>query len=345
MVLENYIANQYVRAIIIFAALLIILRVVVSISERSLLRLVKKTKTELDDIIIEKSSKPITIILFFISLAIAINELTITGNLLKNINAFIYSGIAIFVGYLIYVLIDIVVFEAWKKIAEKAKIGVGESLASLIHGVLKIILFVLVFLYLLDLWGVEITPLLAGLGIAGLAIALALQPILSNIFSGISMIMDKSVRVGDLVYLDPETKGKIKKIGLRSTKIRTFDNELIIVPNSKLAESKIQNIALPEPKTRVVIPFSVAYGSDVDKVKEIVMKEIKTIKNFCKEPEPVVRFREMGESSLNFKAYFYVESFEDRFAAIDEANTKIYNALNKNKISIPFPQMDVHMKK
>ena len=345
MVLEHYIANQYIRAIIIFAVLLIILRVVTSILERVLLRLVKKTKTKVDDIIIKKSSKPITIILFFISLAIAINELTITGNLLKNINAFIYSGIAIFVGYLIYVLINTIVFDAWKKIVTKAKIGAGESLTSSLHGVLKIILFVLVFLYLLDIWGVEITPLLAGLGIAGLAIALALQPILSNIFSGISMIMDKSVRVGDLVYLDSETKGKIKKIGLRSTKIRTFDNELIIVPNSKLAESKIQNITLPEPKTRVVIPFSVAYGSDVDKVKKIVMKEIKTIKNFCKDPEPVVRFREMGESSLNFKAYFYVESFEDRFAAIDETNTKIYKTLNKNKIRIPFPQMDVYMKK
>ena len=75
------------------------------------------------------------------------------------------------------------------------------------------------------------------------------------------------------------------------------------------------------------------------------MEEIKTIKKFLNEPEPVVRFREMGESSLKFKAYFYVESFEDRFAAIDEINTKIYNALNKNKIIIPFPQMDVHMKK
>ena len=112
MFLENYIANQYIRAIIIFAALLIILRVAASILERTLLKLAKKTKTELDEIIIQKSSKPITIILFFMSLAIAINELTITENLLKNINAFIYSGIAIFVGYLIYVLIDIVVFDA-----------------------------------------------------------------------------------------------------------------------------------------------------------------------------------------------------------------------------------------
>jgi len=344
MVLEQYISNQYVRAIIIFVVLLIVLRIAASLLERVLLRLVKKTKTDLDDIIIQKSSKPITIILFFISLGIAINELTIKESLLGSITAFVYSGIAIFTGYLAYVLIDIAVFDVWKKIAAKAKIRTGESLASLIHGVLKIILVILVLLYILDLWGVEITPLLAGLGIAGLAIALALQPVLSNIFSGVSMIMDKSVRVGDLVYLDTETRGKIIKIGLRSTKIKTFDNELIIMPNSKLADSKIQNIALPEPKTRVVIPFSVAYGSDVDKVKKIVMEEIKSVKNFCEEPEPVVRFREMGNSSLNFKAYFYVESFEDRFAAIDEANTKIYNTLNRNKISIPFPQMDVHIK-
>jgi len=148
--LENYIANQYIRAIIVSIALLIILKIGIFILERTLLKLVKKTKTDLDDIILKKSSKPITIILFFISLAIAINELTISESLLKNIHVFIYSGIAIFVGYLIYVLIDLVVFNAWQKLAEKAKIDAGESLAPLIHGVLKIILFVLVFLYILD---------------------------------------------------------------------------------------------------------------------------------------------------------------------------------------------------
>lgn len=159
------------------------------------------------------------------------------------------------------------------------------------------------------------------------------------------MILDKSVRTGDLVYLDSNAKGTVEKIGLRSTKIRTFDNELIIVPNNKLAESQIQNVALPEPKSRVVIPFSVAYGSNVEKVKKIVMTEIKSIKNIVKDPEPMVRFLEMGDSSLNFKAYFYVDSYENRFSSIDEANTKIYNALNKNKISIPFPQLDVNLKK
>ena len=168
---------------------------------------------------------------------------------------------------------------------------------------------------------------------------------LSNIFGGVSIILDKSVNVGDLVNLDDGTSGKISKIGIRATKVQTFDNEMIIVPNSKLANSNIKNIAQPEPKSRVVIPFGVAYGTDIEKVRKVVMKEIKTVTGFAKEPEPSVRFVEMGDSSLNFKAYFFVESFEQRFNAIDEANTKIYNALSKNKIEIPFPQMDIHVKK
>ena len=107
---------------------------------------------------------------------------------------------------------------------------------------------------------------------------------------------------------------------------------------------KIQNVAEPEPKTRVVIPFGVAYGSNVSKVKKIVITELNKIENFIANPEPIVRFTEMANSSLNFKAYFYVDSFENKWKAIDEANTLIYNALNKNKISIPFPQLDINIK-
>lgn len=345
MVLEQYIANDYARAVIVFAVLLVVLRIVISILERAVLRLVKKTETELDDIIIKKSSVPITLLLVVLSFKLALDELVIEGVLLSRIDGVIYSLMVIFVGYLIYVIVDVAVFDVWTKVSKKAKIDIGESLGTLIHGALKILLIVMAILYILSIWGIEITPLLAGLGIAGLAIALALQSVLANIFSGVSIIMDKSIRVGDLVYLDGGIKGKIKKVGLRSTRVVTFDNELIIVPNTKLAEGVIQNIALPEPKTRVVIPFGVAYGSDIEKVKKLVLKEINSVKNVLKDPEPSVSFREMADSSLNFKAYFYVKHFSDRFVAIDEANTKIYNTLNKNGIEIPFPQMDVHVKR
>ena len=188
-------------------------------------------------------------------------------------------------------------------------------------------------------------PLIGALGIAGIAVALALQPVLGNIFSGASMVLDRTIGIGDLVYLDSQTQGKVVKIGMRSTRILTFDNELIIVPNSVLAEGKIQNVAKPEPQTRVVIPFGVAYGSEIAQVKKLVLEEIEKMEFACKDPAPKIRFLEMADSSLNFKVYFYVETFDHRADAIDEANTRIYNALNREGIEIPFPQMDVNLKK
>ena len=344
-ILDQYITNPFLRFAVLIVLLLVVLRAVVFLLGWVLLRVTAKTKTEVDDLLVKKTSSPITLILFLIGIRIALEQITL-GDTVKiyTINI-LYSLIVVAVSYVIYVFLDLVILRAWKKFSAKSRIRIEPALASLIHGTLKIILVILAALYILDLWGVEIGPFLAGLGIAGLAVALAFQSTLSNILGGVSIIMDKSVRVGDLVYLDAETSGRIMKIGLRSTKIQTFDNELIIVPNSKLADGKIQNVALPEPKTRVVVPFGVAYGSDIEKVKKIVLKEIKSVKRVVNDPEPSVKFLEMADSSLNFKAYFYVESFEIRLSAVDEANTKIYNALNKNKIEIPFPQMDVHVKK
>lgn len=343
--LNQLINNQYLRTLAVFVILFALTRLGASILERAVLRLVSKTKTDLDDIIIKKSSKPISILLLLIALRISINEIAIIDSTQTMIHDMIYSLIVIVAAYIVYVITDVLIVELWKGFSQKADLKTGESLTAIINGFVKIILILLSLVYILHIWDVEIVPILGALGIAGLAVALALQPTLSNIFSGISIILDKSISVGDLIYLDNETKGTIEKIGLRSTRIKTFDNELLIIPNNKLAEGKIQNVALPEPKSRVVIKFSVAYGSEIEKVKKIVLKEINSIKNISKDPLPLVRFIEMTSSSLDFKVYFYVDSYQHRFDAIDEANTKIYNALNKNKIRIPFPQMDVHLKK
>ena len=345
MVLEQYIANDYLRSLIIAIIILLLARIIVSIFFGTLKGFTKRTKTDVDDKIIKRSVTPLTITIFLFAIKIPLNELPLTAEIEAIVARIISSIIIAVIGYLIYALFDIIIVRAWRGFAKRTKTNIDESLTSLIHTLLRITIIILVGLYILDLWGIEIGPLLAGLGIAGLAVALALQPVLANIFSGVSMILDKSLKVGDLVYLDVTTRGKVEKIGLRSTKIRTFDNELIIIPNTKLAESQIQNIALPEPKSRAIIPFGVAYGSDVNKVKKIVIKELKSISGVSKDPEPFVRFTEMAASSLNFNAYFYVDNFENRASAKDEANTKIYNALNKAKIEIPFPQMDVNMKK
>jgi MscS family membrane protein len=175
-----------------------------------------------------------------------------------------------------------------------------------------------------------------------------LQNTLGNVFGGIALIIDKSIKVGDVVKLDDNTMGTVMDIGLRSTRIKNFDNEMVIVPNGDLASKKIQNFAPPDPSGRVVVPFSVAYGSDPDKVKKAVLKNVKKLPGVkLDDPEkmPFVWFLEMGDSSLKCKLYFHVMDYKTRFTALDAANTMVYNELKKAKIKIPFPQMDVHLKK
>jgi MscS family membrane protein len=343
--LENYIANQYLRALAVVVLVFVVLRLLVFIIEKIILKATSKTKTDIDDIFVKKVTKPVSMIILLIGFRIAIEELGLAETVEVVIANILWSCVVVALGFVVFYFVDIVLVVGIKKtLKHAADSEVVDSLMSLMHSILKVILVVLVFIYILDIWGIEIGPFLAGLGIAGIAIAFAMQESLSNIFAGISMILDKSVKVGDLIYLDADTRGKVLHVGLRSTKMISFDNELMIMPNSKVANGRIQNIGEPDPKARVVIPFGVVYGSNIDKVKRIVVNEIKKVKNFINEPEPSVKFLEMGSSSLNFKAYFYVDSFEHRFGAIDEANTKIYNALNRAGIEIPYPQMDLHFK-
>lgn len=337
--------NEYLTALIYLVIWFVIIKIGVFIVEKIVLKLTVKTKPNLDDLIIEKSSKPATFIALIIGFKIALDKLTLSDNLSGILDNVFFSLIFLASIYVAYVIFNLSFERVWKKAAKKANVKPNEALIQLTRVTLQVVLIIFAIIYLLSHWGIEIAPLLAGIGIGGIAIAFAMQSSLANVFGGISVILDKTIRVGDWIKLEDGTVGIILNIGLRSTKMKTFDNEILFIPNSTISNTKVQNIALPDPKARVVIPFGVAYGSDIEKVKKVVLKEIEKVGHFINDPEPSVKFLEMGDSSLNFKAYFYVDTFENRFGAIDEANTRIYNVLNKAKIEIPFPQMDVHLKK
>jgi len=342
--IEEYIQNDYLRFVAVVLGIFIILQLTVFFIKKIVEKLVKKSSTQLDDIILEKTREPITYLLFLIGLKISIRILPLAKETYSFLEKGIGSLIILVSFYLGYFIVNLLVGLAWKNYSRKSNKAKNQGLYYLVESTLKVALVIAALLSLLSYLGVEVGPLIASLGIGGVAIAFAMQSSLANVFGGISIILDKTVRVGDLVNLKDNVAGKITRIGLRSTKIKTFDNEIIIIPNSKLANENVLNVAQPEPKSRVVIPFGVAYGSNIEKVKKIVLGELKKIEGFIEVPSPSVKFLEMGDSALKFKAYFFVESFEKRFGAIDEANTRIYNALNRAKIKIPFPQMDVHIK-
>jgi len=339
--------NPYLQAAVIFMGFFILSKLFVFISQNIILKITKKTKTKVDDLIVKSTNKPISLLLVFVGIHLAVIPLGLSEKISWAIRNIASSFIVVIITYIIIVVLDILIDSWGKGWAEKTRSRVDDQIIVLIHRFSRILFAILAFLFILDMWGIKIGPLLASLGIAGIAIAFAMQNTLGNIFGGISMILDKTIKVGDVIQIDDKTTGTVLDIGLRSTRIRTFNNEVVIIPNGQLANSKVDNYAPPDPSARVVVPFSVAYGSNVDKVKKVVLKEIDKIKGLKKgkDAEPFVRFIEMSDSSLNFKAYFWMEDYMERWRAKDEANTLIYDALNKNKISIPFPQMDVHLKK
>ena len=156
------------------------------------------------------------------------------------------------------------------------------------------------------------------------------------------MILSKTFRVGDKIEVEG-ISGNVVEVGIRATRIRTFDNELVIVPNGTMATAIIKNYHQPNHKARVVVPFGVEYGTKIEKARKVALDVAKGMKDIIKDdPAPFVVFKEMADSSLNFELRFWVEDVNNSWPKHWEANEKLYNALNKAKIGIPFPSMTVY---
>jgi small-conductance mechanosensitive channel len=225
---------------------------------------------------------------------------------------------------------------------ETAVTGLGTSLT-------RILIFTLGGLLTLSTLGISVTPLLAALGVGGLAVGLALQDTLSNLFSGIHILVEKPVRVGDYVKLDTGQEGYVTDIGWRTTRIRMLPNNMVIVPNAKLAQSIITNYYLPEQRMSLLVPVSVSYASDPDRVEKILVEEAARaageVPGLLPDPPPFVRFIPgFGESSLDFTLICQVSEFVDQYLAQHELRKRIFHRFQQEGIEIPFPQRVVHMR-
>ncbi len=335
--------NKALQALLLLVSFIILAKIFLWFSKKFIRRLIRKTKTDLDDKLIDISEKPIAGVLVLIGIKLALVPLNITGSYKIVIAHFINSLIIIAIFYS-FSLIANALIDVWgKNFAKKTKTKVDNELLPLVHKTVKVILFILGILFILKEWDINITPILASLGIAGLAVGLALQPTLSNIFAGIALILDRTFKKGDIIEIEGIT-GIIEDIGLRTTKIKTFDNDIVTVPNNSLATSKIINHLLPDLKARFNVKVSVAYGTKVEKVKEIIMNQIKNNKRILKDPNPAILFSEMGDFALKLDVYAWVDDFAIKGVVKDELTTAIYNALNKNKIEIPYPAYSVYRK-
>lgn len=223
------------------------------------------------------------------------------------------------------------------------------SMRTLILSVWRIGFFALGGLILLDTLGISITPLLASLGVGSVAVALALQDTLGNFFSGLYLLLDRPIRVGDFVKVDGASEGEVVRIGWRSTQIRLGTNNTMVIPNSKLSTSILTNYDFPQPETTVPVELGVAYGSDLEHVErvtiEVATEILKRVPGAVPEFAPNVRFHTFADSSINFSVTLRARHFPDSGVIKHEFIKALHKRYGREGIDIPFPQRVVYQAK
>lgn len=200
-----------------------------------------------------------------------------------------------------------------------------------------------IYAFLLS-WKINVTGWLASAGILGLAIGFAAKDTLANLFAGVFILADAPYKLGDYVVLSSGERGKVVEIGMRSTRILTLDDIEIVVPNSAIASGMIVNESGgPSMAERIRIKVGVAYGSDVDQVRAVLLRVADAESAVNRSPEPRVRFRAFGDSSLDFELLAWIDHPARRGLVTDKLNTAVYKAFLAEGIQIPFPQRDVHL--
>ena len=217
--------------------------------------------------------------------------------------------------------------------------ALGRPMAGLGQSVARGVVYCVGLLVLLAALGIQITPILAALGVGGLAVALALQDTLSNLFAGIHLLADKPIRVGDYVKVADTAEGHVVDIGWRSTRVRMLQNVVVTIPNKRVAESIITNYDMPEPRMALLIRVGVDYGTDPDLVERLLVEEAKRavgdVPGLLAEPAPTARLIPgFGDFSLDFTLACQVKSFTDQFAVQHELRKRILRRLVAEGVQI-----------
>jgi small-conductance mechanosensitive channel len=219
--------------------------------------------------------------------------------------------------------------------------------ASIFTNVIRFTIFVIGLLIVLQALEISITPILTALGVGGLAVALALQDTLSNLFAGIHIIASKQIKPGDYVKLDSGDEGYVTDISWRNTSIRALPNNMVIVPNSKMASAIIINYYQPEREMSVVFPIGVSYGSDLAKVEKVTIEVAKEVlgrvTGGVKTFEPFVRYHTFADFSINFSVILRVNEFVDQYLVKHEFVKALHKRYGEEGIEIPFPIRTVFM--
>lgn len=308
----------------------------------------RKTKTKWDDILIDELKVPVIAWILLLGVFSAAFTLPIE----EGIKAVLHSAYEVLevliVAWGIYRVFRHVFIPWMHEWASRTDTEVDDVLVPVIDKVGMVTILIVTGLMVLSNAGIDITVLLAGMGIIGIVIGFAAQDSLGNFFAGIMLLLDRPFKIGDYIMFQGDDKVyQVKDVGLRSTKLYDiFEHTMVFLPNSVVANSRIINLERPDAQIKVTINVGVAYGSDVEKVIRVMEDVALQHPDVVKEGHrgPIVRFTGFGDSSLDFILIAWVKDVRDQWEVASELRRTIYRRFAEEGIEIPFPQMDVWIK-
>lgn len=299
----------------------------------------KKTKWEGDEIIIKSLEKWVIIWFTLIGIHVTLFIIKIEPRIFNILHKLLVS---LYIISITIVLINIA--SGFLKIYTQKLREVLPSV-SILENIIKISILIIGLLILLNFLGISIIPIITALGVGGIAIALALQDTLSNLFAGFHIILSKHIRPGDYIKLQTGEEGYVVDITWRNTTIKNLLNNLIVIPNSKLSGTILTNYHLPEKEMELIIPVSVSYDSDLEKVEKItysvaseILKEV-----YNEDGEVLIRYSAFGEYGINFNVIIKIKEFSQQYLIRHKFIKKLHKRYKEEGIVIPYPIRKIYI--
>lgn len=339
--LDTNLPEPWMRALVVIGIFVVVGWIARFVLTAVVGALTRKTTSDLDDKIVKILRRPIFLSIVLIGINAAIGILEFPEGLERALTRTAATLVLlVWVGALLR--LSHAILEAVGRLAHRVD-WLDARTMPLFENLARIVVVAAGAYALLMIWQLDVAPWLASAGVVGLALGFAAKDTLANLFGGFFVIMDSPYKIGDYVNLDGGERGEVTKIGLRSSRILTRDDIEVTIPNAQIANAKIINESGGRwPKMRIRVTVGVAYGSEVDHVKRVLMESADAVDLIVKDPAARVRFRELGDSALIFQVMGWIDEPGSRGQCIDKLLTEIYNRLRKEGIGIPFPQRELH---
>jgi MscS family membrane protein len=339
--------NLIIGLILIFAG--IIMGALANRINKFLIAWTEKTDTKLDDLLIRSIGKPLVILAFTLPIIYSLdNYIPVPEEYQFILNPpYITVFYILIAAWVIATFLDNFILTYGHYISEKSGKAVDDRIIDLMEMGVKWIVYFVALLVILNTLKIDVTPLLASAGIAGIAAALAVKDILSNFLGGAMLVMDKPFQEKDRVQVDKFT-GNILQVGTRSTRMMTSDNHIITIPNSILTTSVVINYSAPDPKMRLQLPIAISYNADIEYVRGVIIEIIGKCREeqdcILTEPAPSVLVSEFGESAIRLMMYIWISDVNKDLLVKDLVYRRIHAGFREKNIEIPYNQVDVHIR-